>query len=124
MPKNERKTIGGTGQRLRLIRKQFQLTREEMSARLGIKIKSYYKNENNETLPSFKSLHRLQKDFDVSMDWFIFNKGPMFLKEKQAEINTEKVETKVENISPELQGLMDEMEQDPRLRHEIFIMDP
>ena len=73
MPKNERKTIGGTGQRLRLIRKQFQLTREEMSARLGIKIKSYYKNENNETLPSFKSLHRLQKDFDVSMDWFIFN---------------------------------------------------
>lgn len=120
MPKYNRKLIGDTGQRLKKIRNQFELSQKEMATHAGITIKSYYKNENNETLPSFKTMHRLQKDFNVSMDWLIFNKGPMLFKEKQEEIKTATVEPTVEEISPELKDMLNHMEQDPRLRHELL----
>ncbi len=116
MAKHDRTLLQGAGLRLRKIRDQLRLSRVEMAARMGIKPVGYYKNENGETFPSLRSLARLEKDFDISMDWFIFNKGPMFFKEKQQE---KKEEINTPN-GVETTKLFKQMEQDPRLRHEVL----
>lgn len=116
MAKHDRALLQGAGLRLREIREQLRLSRVEMAARMGIKPNSYYKNENGETFPSLRSLSLLQKDFDISMDWFIFNKGTIFFKEKQPG-------KKEEATAPggiEMAELFNQMEQDPQLRHELL----
>lgn len=116
MAKHHRTLLQGAGLRLRKIREQLRLSRVEMATRMGIKPVGYYKNENGETFPSLRSLARLQKDFDISMDWFIFNKGTMFFKERVPE---KKEETKTHD-GVEMTELFKKMEQDPRLRHEVL----
>lgn len=116
MPRQNRALLQGAGLRLIKIREQLRFSRAEMAARMGIKPVGYYKNENGETFPGLRSLDRMQKDFDISMDWFIFNKGTMFFKEKQPE---KKEETKAPE-GVEMTELFNQMEQDPRLRHEVL----
>ena len=116
MAKKDRALLQGAGLRLRKIREQLQLSRVEMATRMGIKPVGYYKNENGETFPRLSSLARLEKDFDISMDWFMFNKGTMFFKDKQP---GKKEEIKTPN-GVETTELFKQMEQDPRLRHELL----
>ena len=42
-----------------------------MAQRLGLKQKTYYKNEVGLALPCIETLPRLQNEFDISMDWLI-----------------------------------------------------
>jgi len=53
-----------------------------MAAHFGITKNGYERNERGETLPGIDTLNRLSKNFDISMDWFLFNKGPMDYKPK------------------------------------------
>jgi len=104
------------GARLRQIRKMLNHTRPDMAVELGINRSSYYKNETGETFPGTNTLYWLQKKYDISMDWLIFNRGPMYYKQKAP------VEKKpgLEEQSPEVRQLLAAMEQDPRLKHEIL----
>lgn len=121
--------IQGAGRRLKKIREQLRYSPGEMAARLGIGINGYYKNEHGESTPSPKTLYQLQKEYDISMDWFLFNKGPERFKDKPAETEKPRKEaetetkksTAKEKISPEIKDLLDHMEQDPLLRHEIMV---
>lgn len=120
MVKHDRALLQGAGLRLRKVRDQLRFSRVEMAARMGIKPVGYYKNENGETFPGLRSLDRLQKDFDISMDWFIFNKGPMYYKEKQPEKKEEPEVSGAAAMTPEMKELFHQMERDPRLRHELL----
>ncbi len=102
--------------RLRKVRKMLNYSRQDMAAVLDLKDSGYFKNETGETFPSRSTLHRLQKDYDISMDWFLFNKGPMLYKEKQQEEKTPGLEDRF----PEARELLDDMDQDPQLKHEIL----
>ena len=133
MTGRNRTFIQGTGQRLINIRRQLQYSPGEMAARLGIGLNGYYKNETGETTPSQKTLYQLQKEYGISMDWFLFNKGPVRFRDKPAETEksqkvaeteaeTEaKKSTSKEKVNPETKDLLDHMEQDPLLRHEIMV---
>jgi len=116
MAKHDRAILQGAGLRLRKIREQLRFSRVEMAARMGIKSVSYYKNENGETFPGLRSLDRLQKDFDISMDWFIFNKGTMLFNER---LPGKKEETTAPG-GVEMSELFNQMEKDARLRHEVL----
>ncbi|MCP5102815.1 MAG: helix-turn-helix transcriptional regulator [bacterium] len=120
MLKHDRALLQGAGLRLREVREQLRFSPVEMAARMGIKAGSYYKNENGETFPGLRTLARLQKDFDISMDWLIFNKGPMNFKEKQLEKKGETKTPGIEKNTQEMKELFNQMEQDPRLRHEVL----
>ncbi len=104
------------GARLRIIRKTLNHTRPDMAVELGLNRSSYYKNETGESFPGTNTLYWLQKKYDISMDWLIFNKGPMYYKQKTP---PEKKTSLVEQ-STEVQQLLNTMEQDPRLKHEIL----
>ena len=70
------------GARLKKLRKHLNFDMKQMASRLGIVTNTYYKNENGLNLPSLIILKRLADDFDLSMDWLLFGKEPMFYKEK------------------------------------------
>jgi len=113
--------ISDLSKRLRLVRKEHQYTRREMALRLGISPANYYKNETAVSMPRTDTLYRLHTDFDISLDWLLFGSQPMHNKEKQPVIAAEVKTTGLENILPDARELLDAMEQDHVLRHEVLL---
>ncbi|NIM17322.1 MAG: helix-turn-helix domain-containing protein [Candidatus Aminicenantes bacterium] len=113
------------GRRLRGLRKQLNYSLEEMAGKLGRSKSGYFKNENGITLPSLATMHHLQADLDISMDWLIFNKGPIHYQDKQPEpqrVEEDEKKTKdLENISADVWELLAYMERDRLLAHEVFV---
>lgn len=113
--------ISDVSKRLRLVRKEHQYTRREMALRLGISPANYYKNETGVSMPRTDTLYRLHTDFDISLDWLLFGSQPMHNKDKQPVIAAEAKTTGLENILPDARELLDAMEQDQVLRHEVLL---
>jgi len=111
------KTFQGIGGRLKKIRKKLDYSLPQMAGALGLSYEGYYKNESNNASPGAATLHRLLQNFDISMDWLLFEKGPMLFKDKP-----QPFETLLGNAtqSPELVELLTAMEQNPQLKHEIL----
>ena len=109
------------GKRLGSIRAEIGCNRSVMAQRLGLKQKTYYKNEVGLALPCFETLQRLQNEFDISMDWLLFKKGPTHTKDKEILIVEEKKTTGIENKLAEVKELLTAMEQDQALLHEIML---
>jgi DNA-binding XRE family transcriptional regulator len=109
------------GQRLFLLRNELGYTRTGMAQKLSLKKKTYYKHEVGLALPCFETLHRLQTEFDISMDWLLFKNGPVRTKERQTVIVEEKKTTNLENKFPDATDLLTAMEHDNVLLHEIML---
>jgi transcriptional regulator with XRE-family HTH domain len=98
-----------------------------MARKLELSRSGYYKNEGGLAFPRLETLDILQRNYDISMDWFIFNKGPVHFKEKQPESPPEpgKAEEKetpaTENISDDVRELLEYMDQDRLLKHEVLV---
>jgi len=90
-----------TASKLVSLRKQLNYSIKEMAAYFGITVGAYYKNENGNFIPGIKSLYRLSTDHDISMDWFIFDKGPMKFTEKN----------KMEVLEKELQAAREKVQE-------------
>jgi transcriptional regulator with XRE-family HTH domain len=118
MARIKQKTIQGIGGRLSIIRKYLGFSIPQMAGALGLSYDGYYKNESNQASPGYFTLQRLQQNHDVSMDWLMFGKGPMFFNNKP--LSTETLLGSAANF-PELKELMNAMEQDVQLRHEILV---
>ncbi len=86
--------------KLKQLREIFNITSKEMARRLGVTRTTYWKNEGGGAFPAFRSLKVLMDDFDISMDWFIFDKGPMYFKEK---VKAEEIVTLRKNLELEKQ---------------------
>ncbi len=74
--------MGAAAKKLKAIRAERQFSRKKMASQLEITFSAYFKNENGESYPGWGTLYHLQEYFDISMDWFIFDRGPMYLKDK------------------------------------------
>ena len=117
MPRNRGALYKGVSERLGNVRHQLNYSPQEMARVLGIKAHGYYKNESGDTFPGVSTLDRLQKNFDISMDWLLFNKGPMFFKEKQS---PGQPTFDIVSQEQELGELVKAIGQDPQLKHEIL----
>jgi transcriptional regulator with XRE-family HTH domain len=107
------------GPRLRLLRNQYNYPVDEMARKLGLSRSGYSKNENSMTLPKPETLHRLEKDFDISMNWLFFNKGPIRYKDLLVEKGLVKKALSLET-TPEAVDLLECMEKDLLFRHEVM----
>ncbi len=83
MEKNRNKIMQAATGKLLKLRKLKDYTRPQMGSYLGISGNGYNKNENGVTFPSLETLSRLSMADNISMDWFIFGKGPMKYSEKE-----------------------------------------
>jgi transcriptional regulator with XRE-family HTH domain len=133
-----RKTLQEVGAKIKKLRQHFGLTRLQMASRFKVTSSAYYRNENGVTVPGLPSLRILCLDYDVSMDWLFFNKGPMFFKKKELPPETPKkpqvekkpeektvpvekpVDNQVKELAPELKELIEHMESIPLLHYQIL----
>ena len=109
----------GLGSRLLKLRLHLQYSREKMARTLGVIPNTVSRYENDDVVPGLAPLFRLQKECDVSMDWLLFNKGPMFFLEKEPEI--EEPTPPAPEPRPEIKELMTYMEQDPVFLYETML---
>jgi len=124
----KRKVLPGFGQRLRQIRIQFNLSCPEMAQKLGIDLSTYHKNEQGIYFPSVRTLNLLHKDFDVSMDWLMFENGPLQFKEKAGINSLESPGGKESNLVLELESVLPDvndfllaMVREPLFRHKVML---
>jgi transcriptional regulator with XRE-family HTH domain len=103
------------GYKLKKLREQLRYRSSEMADGLGAERTGYSKYEQGKTPPKLIVLYRLAEKFDVSLDWLIRGKGPMYYKQK---------ETKEPDARPahtdEINELLDHMEKIPLLHHEVL----
>ncbi|MGD2085965.1 MAG: helix-turn-helix domain-containing protein [Candidatus Aminicenantes bacterium] len=132
--------------KLRKIRQQAGLDRKEMAARLGITPGAYYKNEYGDALPSLRSMKYLADNYNISLDWLVFNKGPMLYEEKgkkereleqevkrltaeldqeckkrEEELKKYREKTAFLETKPEMQELLEYIEKVPIFYHKLMI---
>lgn len=147
---NKREFSREVGRRLTMLRRQLGFSRPEMAKRFGISSNALGKNEHGDSSPNTQTLHRLASDFDISMDWLLFNKDPMYYKDKKTmeELEQEIAELKKEldlarqqlavsekekpteskemgtaavpQLEPEVRELVEQMGKIPLLHHEIL----
>ena len=117
------KIVAGTGRRLKQLRNHFKYSLDEMARKLELSKSGYFKNEGGFTFPGLKTLDRLQREYDISMDWLIFNKGPINYTKKPSvqSLEEERGLSALRNVSQEVLGLVEYMEQDPLLRAEMLV---
>ncbi|MCP5108293.1 MAG: helix-turn-helix transcriptional regulator [bacterium] len=111
------------GQRLNKIRKIGGFSRHEMASQLGVTENGYGKNETGLHIPGLKQLQVLSKRFNISMDWFLFEMGAMYLKERaegKKEAEAESAAAAIER-KPEVRELLDYMEREPKLYYEVML---
>lgn len=93
------------GNKLKKLRKQIGCDRKGMAARLQVTPSAYYKNECGINFPSMNILKLLSDNSKISMDWFFFNKGSMYLEEKS------KKETDLEQAVKKLTAELEQTEE-------------
>jgi transcriptional regulator with XRE-family HTH domain len=120
MKQKTKKIVVEAGQRLEMVRKSYDYSRQEMASRLGVSRSNLYKNEIGFYFPRLDTLIRLHEDFDVSLDWLLFDSGPRHTKDKQAAIALENQSKSMISESPDVKELLTAIEQDQVLRHELL----
>lgn len=122
MKKN--KDLGKTvGRRLKEARKTLGLLQEEIAAHFGIHRTSYSKCETGENFPSFPALINLCHRFDISLDWLLGGKGPMFHKEiKNDTLSAKAAATgkSVAVVEKQVADMLEHMEKVPLLKHDLM----
>ena len=84
--------------KMRKIRQSLRLSNSQMAAKLGVERSTYNRNEEGRTLPGISTLLKLGNYYDISLDWLLRNKGPMYCKEKIVE---KEKEIKIEEPKPD-----------------------
>jgi len=110
------------GKKLDNLRKQLGFDRKEMARHFGISIPAYYKNESGKSFPGVKTLYQLSREHDISMDWLMFDRGPMHFTEKVKDENQEKeldaLKKELELAREKAQELEQQLEEERVLRRE------
>jgi len=117
MSVNRTDLIKEIGKRLKTVQLNHKLSNESMYTNLGSSRNSLYKIESGQTMPNLDILYALHKKFNISMDWLLFNFGPMYLAEKSKIQESAVVK---ESAPGELQKLFDLMDNDSLFMHEIM----
>jgi DNA-binding XRE family transcriptional regulator len=126
----DRKTLlKNIGQKLNDIRSSLKLDGFQMADRIGAYRTSYRHYEMGDTAPQLTCLYRLAHTDNISLDWLIVDRGPKFYKEQETPIQPLPVPEppkETETLPPiayerDVKELLEYMEQDPLLRHELLL---
>ncbi len=123
---------GVLGEKLKKIKQIHKFDYRTMASKLNIDKSTYNRNEKAISLPEALSLYYMGENLNISMDWFIRGKGPMYFTEKKPVESVEKEIEKIEPTKPytlppvlqkledDLKELFESMQQSSKLRYEIL----
>lgn len=106
MQSNKKVILQAAALRLKNVREQAGFNGREMASRLGLSAPGYNKNEQGSNFPGIDTLQALSEKFNISMDWFLFGKGPMNYKEKGEK--EKQLEQRVKTLEHNLEGMVEE----------------
>ena len=122
--------------KLKKIRHAQKLDVNSMATKLRIDKSTYHRNERGLSLPEALTLYSLGENFNISLDWLIREKGPMyFTEERPVKIVEKIIEKKEEEKEPpkphtlppilqdledDLKELFESMQKYPQIRYEIL----
>jgi len=123
-------------EKLKKIRQTHKFDTNTMAAKLRIDKSTYNRNERGLSLPEAITLYSLGESLNISLDWFIREKGPMYYTEEKPVKIVEKIIEKKEekkeppkpytlppvlqNLEDDLKELIESMEKSPQLRYEML----
>ncbi len=96
------------GARLKKVREGAGYNQKQMAANVGLTPSAYSKIEHGLHFPGIASLRRLSEKNDISMDWLLFDKGAMYLKENEKQ--KKELEKAVEALTREVDQLKHDLE--------------
>jgi hypothetical protein len=89
-----------------------------MSAFFPMSQPSYCKQEKGQAFSSPEALLLMGNTMDISLDWLICNKSPMFYNDKMKKPEEKKIAT--DTLSADIDDLVQSMKNNPILRYEIL----
>lgn len=122
----KRKLRQELGKRLRQLRENLNLSGKKMAEMLNLHRVTLQRNEDGRAMPEISTLFKLSETFDVSMDWLLFDKGPMSYKEKTAD-EVKEEQDPMENhdcmaaLPKDYREMLEYMDKFPVLRYEILL---
>ena len=135
----KRINLDGIAARLRTLREEKKLPVLEMAALLGIGPNDYRKYERAVYSPPIHIQVLLAQKFGISLDWFILNKGPMYIDQIETALREQKQRKQVKTVeeekitqkpavpqdavivtSPELKDLLRFMEDNPLFKFQLL----
>ena len=107
------------GRRFDRIRQYFNYTRAQIAKIMGLSPVTYYRNEKGEQLPTTRSLMSRHTRLGVSLEWFLFERGPMLWQEVEEKLREE---IKLGDLlSPELNEMVELMNKIPMPNHSLML---
>ncbi len=118
------------GIKLRKIRKTLKIPNSQMAYRLGVGRGTYNRNEEGKNMPCVATLIKLAHGWNISLQWLLLNKGPMYYREGPPveEIKEEKPPEphpaikRLESLGDESEELLEHMDRIPLLRHKVMVL--
>jgi transcriptional regulator with XRE-family HTH domain len=111
---------------MKKVRENLGYSQNGMAYQYGLTVNAYRKIEKGDFKPGHYALQKMVMEYDISLDWLFFNKGPMVYKEKQ-EVTAPPQNAAEEltrepglRLAPEVKIMVEQMEKDPKLYHEIL----
>ncbi len=131
MQLKHKELIKQIGQRFRRVRLDMDLSLKEIAETLGIQTSGYRKNELGINAPGLSTLEKMLKKHGISLNWLLFNSGPMRIETHPApaakpETKTgpePAAETQTPPMNPldaDTKELMEAMDRDRGLQYEIL----
>ena len=77
--------------RVQAVQNYFKFSNLEMSRALGLSREAYRRQQVQRKPPAIHSMSRLDRHYGISIEWILFERGPMLLKERER-LHKEEVE--------------------------------
>ncbi len=106
--------------KLKQIRQANNMSISDMANRLNLHWASYDRNENEHSIPGIYTLCALGSNFDISLDWFVLDKGPMYYMEKSESKTSAKDTAGSLSFTEDVKELLEHMGKIPLLRFEVL----
>lgn len=116
---NRKGLLKEIGYKLKKIREASGYSGPNMASQVGVARSSYLRNENGATCPDIISMRNLGNMFNVSLDWLICDKGPMYYRDKEQK-QAEKPGEIQETVPEDMRELLDHMKRIPLLRYKML----
>ncbi|MCP5105355.1 MAG: helix-turn-helix domain-containing protein [bacterium] len=112
-----RRSVKAISAKIRAMRVELRISPDSMANHLGVARSSYNGWGGGEALPGPVGLKTLANKFDISLDWLIADKGPMFYKGKKTSPDGN---TGIEEVMDDVKELLAAMDRIPLLRFEML----
>lgn len=123
-------SLNGVASRMKIIRNEKKLRTLEMATQFGITPNVYRKYERAVFFPPLHLLVFLAQKFGISMNWFILNKGPMYMDDIETALHEKELRKQGELpvvppdamivTSPEIKDLIRFMEENPLHKFQLL----